>query len=104
MINAVLAATILFFQAAPAADHPPAAPAAPATPPKSVSPVTVTGQGGSAKADDSSTVVCHDEKVLGTLFPKRICGRKDELAARTREDQAEHRRNTALRPWRDPAS
>jgi hypothetical protein len=98
MIGAVLAATVLFFQAAPTADHPAAAPA------KSVSPVTVTGQGGPAKVDDSATVVCHDEKVLGTLFPKRICGRKDELAARTREDQAEHRRNTALRPWRDPAS
>ena len=102
MLSAVLAATILFFQAAPVADHPTAAPTA--APAKSVSPVTVTGQGARATPDDGATVVCHDEKVLGTLFPKRVCGRKDELAARTREDQAEHRRNTALRPWRDPAS
>jgi hypothetical protein len=47
-------------------------------------------------------VVCHDEVRLGSLFPKRICARKDELIQRTREDQAELRRNTALRPWRDP--
>ena len=102
MISAVLAATVLFFQAAPAADHPAAAPAA--TSGKNVSPVTVTGQGSHAAADDGATVVCHDEKRLGSLFPQRICGRKDEFATRTREDQAEHRRNTALRPWKDPAS
>jgi hypothetical protein len=102
MISAILAATVLFFQAAPTAEH--AASATSAAPAKSVSPVTVTGQGGPAKVDDGATVVCHDEKVLGTLFPQRVCGRKDELLARRREDQAEHRRNTALRPWRDPAS
>jgi hypothetical protein len=104
MISAVLAATVLFFQAAPAADQPPAA-AAVATPGKSVSPVTVTGKGAhAATPGDEATVVCHDEIRLGSLFPRRICARKDELAQRTREDQAEHRRNTALRPWKDPAS
>ena len=101
MISAVLAATVLFFQAAPAADQPPAAPAA--TPGKSVSPVTVTGKGAHASPPgDEATVVCHDEVRLGSLFPKRICARKDELIQRTREDQAEQRRNTALRPWKDP--
>lgn len=103
MISAVLAATVLLFQAAPAADHPPAAPAA--APAKSVSPVTVTGKDArTSTPTDGSTVVCHDEKRLGSLFPQRICGRKDEFLQRTREDQAEHRRNTALRPWKDPAS
>jgi hypothetical protein len=100
MISAVLAATVLFFQAAPAADHP----GAPA-PAKSVSPVTVTGQGArTSTPTDGATVVCHDEVRLGSLFPKRICARKDEILQRTREDQAEQRRNTALRPWKDPAS
>jgi hypothetical protein len=109
MISAVLAATVLFFQAAPAADHaataaPPAAAPAP-TPGKSVSPVTVTGKGSRTTAvDDPATIVCHDEKRLGSLFPTRVCARKDEIAMRQREDQAEHRRNTALRPWKDPAS
>jgi hypothetical protein len=101
MISAVLAATVLFFQAAPAADPPASAPVA--TPGKSVSPVTVTGKGArTAVPSDGATVVCHDEVRLGSLFPKRICARKDELLQRTREDQAEQRRNTALRPWKDP--
>jgi hypothetical protein len=102
MISAVLAATALFFQAAPVADHAAAAPSA--APAKSVSPVTVTGQGSHATTEAGGTVVCHDEVRLGSLFPKRICARKDEVLQRTREDQAELRRNTALRPWRDPAS
>jgi hypothetical protein len=100
MISAVLAATVLFFQAAPAADPPSAA--APAAPGKNVSPVTVTGKGSHATIEAGGTVVCHDEVRLGSLFPKRICARKDELLQRTREDQAELRRNTALRPWKDP--
>jgi hypothetical protein len=102
MISAVLAATVLFFQAAPATDH--AATAAPAAAPsKSVSPVTVNGKNGKTTAlDDPATVVCHDEKRLGSLFPTRVCARKDEIVMRQREDQAEHRRNTALRPWKDP--
>jgi hypothetical protein len=101
MISAVLAATALFFQAAPVAD--PAAAAPSAAPAKSVSPVTVTGKGArTSTPTDGATVVCHDEVRLGSLFPKRICARKDELLQRTREDQAEQRRNTALRPWRDP--
>jgi hypothetical protein len=101
MISAVLAATVLFFQAAPAADHPAVAPSA--APAKSVSPVTVTGKDArTSTPTDGSTVVCHDEVRLGSLFPKRICARKDELLQRTREDQAEQRRNTALRPWKDP--
>ena len=101
MFSAVLAA--MFLQTAPAADQPPAPPAPAAS--KSVSPVTVTGKGAHGAApDDGATVVCHDEKRLGSLFPARICARKDDIAMRQREDQAEHRRNTALRPWIDPAS
>jgi hypothetical protein len=37
------------------------------------------------------------------LFPKQVCARKEDITARRREDQAEVRRDTALRPWRDPS-
>jgi hypothetical protein len=84
MIHAVLAATVLFFQAAPAADHPSA-------PTKSVSSVTVNGQGSHAAAEAGGTVICHDEVRLGSLFPKRVCARRDELQERTRVDQQQTR-------------
>jgi hypothetical protein len=103
MIGAVLAVSVLFAQAAPDAAAPPPA-AAPAAPTKAVSPVTVTGVkppgAAGAKGDE---LVCRTEPVLGTLFPKRICARRDEIAQRTREDQKETREATNLRPWRDPS-
>ncbi|HEX2817974.1 MAG TPA: hypothetical protein VHN39_16400 [Phenylobacterium sp.] len=102
MISAVLAATALFFQAAPVADH--AAAASSAAPARSVSPVTVTGQGSHTSTEAGGTVVCHDEVRLGSLFPQRICARKDEILDRTRMDQQSTREATNLRPWRDPAS
>ena len=99
MISAVLAAAVLFAQAEPAA-----APAA-AKSGAAVSPVTVVGarpeKPGTTHPDE---LVCRNEPVLGTLFPKRICARRDELAERQRVDQAEVRKDQALRPWRDPAS
>jgi len=106
MISAVLAAAILFAQAEPAAA--PAAPpastaAAAAKTGNAVSPVTVVGakpeKPGVARPDE---LVCRTEPVLGTLFPKRICARRDELAERQRIDQAETRKAQALRPWKDP--
>lgn len=104
MISAVLAATALFVQAAPAAA--PAAPAVVATPPGSaVSPVVVNGvRPAKPAATNPDELVCRTEPVLGTLFPKKICARREDLAERQRIDQAEVRKAQALRPWKDPAS
>ena len=80
MISAVLAASVLFFQATPAANT------AVATPARNVSPVTVT-RGSHTTEEAGGTIVCHDEVRLGSLSPKRICARKEDLADRTRVDQ-----------------
>src|SRR5471030_1357572 len=85
MISAVLTAATLFFQAAPAVS--PATTAPSAAPAKSVSPVTVTPLGSHTTVEAGGTIICHDEVRLGSLFPKRVCARKDELADRTRTDQ-----------------
>jgi hypothetical protein len=98
MIGVALAAVVLFAQAGPAAEPGPA-PAAAAAQPRAVSPVVVTGQKDAA--DKGDEMVCHSEPVLGSLFPKKICARRAEIAERRRVDQAELRRNTALRPWVD---
>jgi hypothetical protein len=101
MIGAILTATVLMLQAAPAttAAAPTTTPAA--APSSTVSPVTVNGRKASAKPDGSE-VVCHSEPVLGTLFPKRICARRDEFAERARQDQKEVREMTNLRPYKIP--
>jgi len=105
MIGAVLIASVLLAQAAPDAAAAPASSAV-STPARNaaVSPVTVTGVkppgATNARGDE---LVCRTEPVLGTLFPKRICARRDEIAQRTREDQKETREATNLRPWRDPS-
>jgi hypothetical protein len=99
MLSAVVAASALFFQAAPVAEHAPSAPPAAS---KTVSPVTVTGQGSHTREEAGGTVVCHDEVRLGSLFPKKICARKDEILERTRLDQQTTRESTNLRPWKDP--
>jgi hypothetical protein len=99
MIGAVLAATVLFFQAAPAATSVSPSPAA--APASTVSPVTVNGKKASAKPDGSE-VVCRTEPVLGTLFPKKICASRDQFAERTRQDQKETREATNLRPYKIP--
>jgi hypothetical protein len=102
MIFAVLAAGAFLYQAAPAAAPP--ASTAPATSTKDVTSVVVTGKRPSTDIGDGKEVICHNETVIGTLFPKKICARREEILGRKREDQAELRRNTALRPWKDPAS
>ena len=63
MLNAAFAAAVLLLQVAPAAT-PPAA----AAPGASVSPVTVKGQKPSVAEDNQ--VICHSEKVIGSLFPR----------------------------------
>ena len=100
MIVAVFAAAAFLYQAAPAAAPP--ASAAPATSGKDVTSVVVTGKRPSTDIGDGKEVICHNETVLGTLFPKRICARREEILDRKRADQAEVRRDQALRPWKDP--
>jgi hypothetical protein len=98
MIGAIIAAAVLLMQAAPDA----AVPATPAAgPTHAVSPVTVT-PGRSSTTPDPAQVVCHKEPVMGTLFPKTVCARRDEIAERRRVDQATTRDAQAQRPWKDP--
>ena len=100
MIAAILTATVLFVQAAPATTPTSPSPTA-AAPASTVSPVTVNGKKASAKPDGSE-VVCRTEPVLGTLFPKKICASRDQFAERTRQDQKETREATNLRPYKIP--
>jgi hypothetical protein len=105
MISAILsAAALLLLQAAPnaAAASAPAPAAAASAPGAPVSPVTVTGKKDPNLA--AKEVVCHKEPVMGTLFPREVCARRDEIAERRRVDQATTRETQALRPWRDPSS
>jgi hypothetical protein len=77
--------------------------AAPAPANKDVSGVTVTAK-KAAGGLDQKEVVCHKEQVLGTLFPKEICARREDIAERKRVDQASTREAQALRPWQDEAA
>jgi hypothetical protein len=101
MISVIFAAAVLFAQAEPAAASAANPPAAAPTP-GAVSPVTVTGK--KKTQADPNEVVCHSEPVLGTLFPKRVCATRQEIADRRNVDQASTRQSQALRPWKDPAS
>jgi hypothetical protein len=84
MFSAALAATLLFFQAAPAAAPTPA-PAA--DPNRTVSGVTVTGKTKQSEEAAQNVVVCHNEPVLGSLFPKKVCATIRENKERQRDDQ-----------------
>ncbi|HLZ76099.1 hypothetical protein [Phenylobacterium sp.] len=105
MIGAIFStAVLLLLQAAPEAAAPASTPvsaptAAPAT--HAVSPVTVTS-GRKASAPDPAEMICHKEPVIGSLFPKEVCARRDEIAERRRVDQATTRAAQAQRPWKDP--
>jgi hypothetical protein len=92
MLNAAFAAAVLLLQVAPAAT-PPAA----AAPGASVSPVTVKGQKPSVAEDNQ--VICHSEKVIGSLFPRQVCATKAQLADRRFQDRQDLERGTALRPY-----
>jgi hypothetical protein len=91
MLNAASAAALLLVQAAPAASPPSA------TTPAAVSPVIVKGQKPSVTEDNQ--VVCHSEKVIGSLFPRQICATKAQLADRRFQDRQDLERGTALRPY-----
>jgi hypothetical protein len=93
MLSAVLTAAALFLQAAPAAvaDAPSAAPTpspAPALgPATSVAPVTVNGAKSKSANLDPGRLICHNETVLGTLFPKKVCATQREMAERRDNDR-----------------
>lgn len=95
MIAVMFAAAVVLAQAAPAAT--PSA-AAPASAPHGVSGVTVTGEATKKRVVDPKEVICHKEPVLGSLFPKQICARREEFAQRTREDQKETRDSVLYNP------
>jgi hypothetical protein len=112
MIKVVFAAALLLAPAAPAlaqttdlaaAAAPPAPPPAPKSG-KDVGGVVVTGKKVSPGAPDPKEIVCHREPVLGSLFPKEICARREDIAARRRQDQQDTREATNLRPYRDEAA
>ena len=75
MIGAVFAAAILLAETTPAAGNP-AAPAA-ATPPAPVE----------QKMVDRDTKVCHNEEILGSRIPKRVCYTQAESEARSQQDR-----------------
>ena len=96
MISVLFAAGALFAAAQSGAQ---AGTALPATPP-AVAPAVVNG---AAKASDGDMdkVVCHSERVLGTLFPKKTCASRREQIERARQDQQTTRDITAMRPYKD---
>lgn len=96
MIGGVLAAAVLFAQAAPAT--PPQAAEPPKTAATSVSPLTVEGK--KSAAEDGKTMQCHSEILLGSSIPRKVCARKEEFAERKREDQQRVREWQALRPYK----
>jgi hypothetical protein len=105
VIKVLFAAALLLAQAAPALAQtnsldPAAAPSAPpAKVGKDVGGVTVTGKKVSPGAPDQKEIVCHREPVLGSLFPKEICARREDIAERRRVDQQTTRETQALRPY-----
>jgi hypothetical protein len=100
MIVVLLAASALLSGAEPAAAAAPAtAPAARmAQASTTVTPAVVNGK----KAPDPNQVICRSEPVLGTLFPKKTCATRAELADRAAQDQKATREATSIRPYRDP--
>lgn len=69
---------------------------------KTVSPVTVTPEMQRKLKDEVAKreLVCTNEKVIGSLFPKQVCATKEELAERRAFDQAELRKAQSLRPYK----
>ena len=67
----------------------PATPAADAAKPpgKNLEGVTVTGKKQAEADKDPNEVLCHSEAVIGSLFPKKVCGTRREIAERRQHDQ-----------------
>ncbi|THD65049.1 hypothetical protein [Phenylobacterium sp.] len=94
------------FPAGPPEAAPPPAPAAAAQSGKTVSPLVIAPDTTDKPAPSLKkyVLVCRDEAVLGTLFPKKVCATQAQFAERQREDQKEVREWQALRPYKDPSS
>jgi hypothetical protein len=86
MISAMFAASVLLLQAAPAASTAPAPALGPAGS-SAVSPVTVTSKKQQAADLNPNETICHSEAVIGSLFPKKVCATRRELADRRQQDQ-----------------
>jgi hypothetical protein len=108
MLTALIAA-VIFVQAAPAAAPSPesspaavAVPSAPnAAPPdgKTVSPLIIEPDAKAPAPDIKKyTLICHDEAVLGSLLPKKVCATQAQFKDRRDIDQETVRRMEALRP------
>ncbi|MBS0363132.1 MAG: hypothetical protein JSR98_17280 [Proteobacteria bacterium] len=95
MIVAALTAAALMMQAAPASSPAPAG--IPGT--RSVSPLTVTPTPQEKAQVAQKKLICSDEQVLGTLFPKRMCGTAEEIEDHKRESQEYLRKAQAFRPY-----
>ena len=78
MITIIFAAAALLAEVTPAAPPPAAPPAAAATP--------------VAKPDprvNKLGLICRNEAVLGSRFPKKVCFTPADLAVRTQDDRAD---------------
>lgn len=87
MILAVFSALILLGQSASSA-APGAVPSA--VPANSVSGVTITPKAQETQAQreqQADTVVCHNEEVLGSKFPKKVCSTRRQEADRKQADK-----------------
>jgi hypothetical protein len=98
MIAVLFAAAALFAQAQSGAQN-----AAGVAPPAASATVTPAVVNGAAKPSDADMdkVVCHSEHVLGTMFPKKTCASRREMADRADRDQQATRDMTAMRPYKD---
>ena len=94
MIAALVTTAVLALQQA--------APQAVAPPGTTISPAEVTAPKPKAAEVKKNQLICRDEPVLGTLFPKRVCATRSEITERQRWDQKDTRESTNLRPWKDP--
>ncbi|HEY3949976.1 hypothetical protein [Phenylobacterium sp.] len=91
MVFAALSAAVVLMAGAPATAAAPSGPTA--------SPLTVTPKVPDKVEIQKRRLVCQDEPVLGTLFPKRVCATQEEITERRRVDQAATRQAQALRPY-----
>ncbi|THD61539.1 hypothetical protein [Phenylobacterium sp.] len=100
MLTALLAAAI-FTQAAPAAAPSSTSSPAPAATPgdKTVSPLVITPEAKPPSASDIQkyVLVCHNETVLGSMFPKQVCATQAQFTERRNLDQQEVRRWQSLK-------
>ena len=94
MIAAAFTAAVLLMQAAPSN-----APLGDLAGTRSVSPVTVTPKPGESVDIAKRELVCQDQPVLGTLFPKRVCITREEMNDQRRQSQDYVRQSQALRPY-----